>query len=219
MRGIVFDLDGLLVDTESSDFAAWERAYREHGHELPRDAWTARIGSDGSSFDPLAHLRALVGAGFDEIDVQRRRRAHRDALLARLAPMRGVTELLDAADAAGLATAVASSSERAWVRARLDEAGLAGRFRVLCCREDVPRVKPDPALYRKAVSELGIAPSRAIALEDSPNGVAAAVAAGLYCVAVPGPMTRGLDLSGAHLVLRSLADTSIEALVAAARVA
>lgn len=216
MRAIVFDLDGLLVDTESSDFAAWERAYREHGHELPRDAWTARIGSDGSPFDPLTHLRALVGAGFDEAAMQRRRRAYRDSLVGGLPPREGVTELLDAAEGAGLSTAVASSSERAWVRARLAEAGLADRFRVLCCREDVPCVKPDPALYRKAVTDLGVEPSSAIALEDSPNGVAAAVAAGLFCVAVPGPMTRDLDLSAAHLVLRSLAGTSLDDLIAAA---
>lgn len=216
MRAVVFDLDGLLVDTESPDFAAWECAYREHGFELPRDAWCARIGSDGARFDPLTHLRELVGAGFDECAMQQRRRAHRDALLEGLAPMQGVTGLLDAAERAGLATAVASSSEREWVIARLAGAGLAGRFRVLCCREDVPRVKPDPALYRKAVADLGVEPSHAIAFEDSPNGVAAAVAAGLFCVAVPGPMTRDLDLSAAHLVIDSLAGASLEDLITAA---
>ena len=80
MRAIVFDLDGLLIDTESSDFAAWQFAYRDHGFELPRDPWLARIGSDGSHFDPLAHLRDLVGASFDEASMQRRRRAFRDSL-------------------------------------------------------------------------------------------------------------------------------------------
>ena len=97
--------------------------------------------------------------------------------------------------------------------------GLFDCFRVRCCKEDVPRVKPDPALYRKAVSDLGLAPAEAIALEDSPNGVAAAVAAGLFCVAVPGPMTRDLDFSAAHLFVASLAETSLDELLSAARAA
>lgn len=210
MRAIVFDLDGVVVDTESTDFAAWDRAYRDHGHELPRDAWVSAIGSDGSRFDPLATLRALVGADFDEEHMQRRRRAHRDALIAELSTRPGVTGLLDEAERAGLATAVASSSEREWVEAHLSRVGLLRRFRLLRCKEDVPRVKPDPALYRAAVEALGVAPAEAVAIEDSPNGVAAAVAAGLFCIAVPGPMTRDLDLSAAHLQVASLVDTSLE---------
>ena len=77
MRAIVFDLDGIVVDTESTDFAAWERSYREHGQVLPRDAWVSAIGSDGSRFDPLVHLRGLVGEGLDESGMQRARRAYR----------------------------------------------------------------------------------------------------------------------------------------------
>ncbi len=216
MRAIVFDLDGVVVDTESTDFAAWERSYREHGLVLPRDAWVSAIGSDGSRFDPLVHLRELVGKGFDEAGMQRARRAYRDALTAKLAPLPGVVSLLDQADRAGLPAAVASSSEREWVEGHLGQAGLLRRFRLLCCKEDVVRVKPDPELYRAAVAGLGVLPAEAIAIEDSPNGVAAAVAAGLFCVAVPGPMTRGLDFSAAQLEVESLASTSLEAICAAA---
>ena len=216
MRAIVFDLDGVVVDTESTDFAAWERSYREHGQVLPRDAWVSAIGSDGSRFDPLVHLRELVGQGFDEAGMQRARRAHRDALTAKLAPLPGVVSLLDQADRAGLPAAVASSSEREWVEGHLGQAGLLRRFRLLRCKEDVVRVKPDPELYRAAVAGLGVSPAEAIAIEDSPNGVAAAVTAGLFCVAVPGPMTRGLDFSAAQLEVASLAETSLEAIRAAA---
>jgi HAD superfamily hydrolase (TIGR01509 family) len=216
MRAIVFDLDGVLVDTESTDFAAWDRAYRDHGQRLPRDAWVSAIGSDGSRFDPLLHLRELVGEGFDEDAMQRARRAHRDSLTAGLAPLPGVVELLDAADRAGLALAVASSSEREWVEGHLSNTGLRERFRLLRCKEDVPRVKPDPALYREAVAALEVAPREAVAIEDSPNGVAAAVEAGLFCVAVPGPMTRGLDFSRAQLCVSTLADTSLEEILTSA---
>lgn len=217
MRAIVFDLDGVLLDTESADFAAWKRAYREHGQVLPGDRWVAAIGSDETRFDPLAELRRLVGERFDEEAMQRARRAHRDALTARLRPCPGVVELLDAAERAGVATAVASSSERGWVEGHLDGLGLRHRFSVLRCREDVARVKPDPALYRAAVEALGVAPHEAVAIEDSPNGLAAAVEAGLFTVAVPGPMTRGLDFGAADLVLASLAEITLEALQARAR--
>jgi HAD superfamily hydrolase (TIGR01509 family) len=209
MRAIVFDLDGVVLDTESTDFAAWKRAYREHGHTLPADRWIEAIGSDGSRFDPLAELRRRVGAGFDEEAMQRARRAHRDSLVAKLRPLPGVVELLDQAEHAGVATAVASSSEREWVEGHLEVLGIRERFHVLRCKEDVARVKPDPALYREAVEALGVAPSQAIAIEDSPNGLAAALAAGLFTVAVPGPMTRGLDFSAADLMLASLAETSL----------
>ena len=212
MRAIVFDLDGVVLDTESTDFAAWKRAYREHGQVLPADRWIEAIGSDGSRFDPLLELRRRLGPALDEEAMQRARREHRDGLIARLSALPGVVELLDQADAAGVVTAVASSSERAWVELHLSTLGLRQRFSVLRCKEDVARVKPDPALYRTAVEALGVAPGDAVAIEDSPNGLAAARAAGLFCVAVPGPMTRGLDFSAAHLVLRSLADTSLAAL-------
>lgn len=213
MRAVVFDLDGVIVDTESTDFAAWDHTYRQHGLVLPRDRWLEAIGSDGSRFDPLAHLRERLGARLDEAAMQRERRAHRDALNEELAPRPGVAPLVAEAERAGLLTAVASSSEREWVEAHLARVGLRERFRLLRCREDVARVKPDPALYRDAVAALGVAPPEAIAIEDSPNGVAAAVAAGLYCVAVPGPMTRGLDFSAADLVLGSLAETCLDELV------
>ena len=115
--------------------------------ELPRAEWVARIGSDGRGFDPLAHLASLVGEGFDGEAFQAARRTCRDALLADLRPMEGVRELLDAADRRGLSRAVASSSEREWVDARLEGAGLRPRFEVLRCADDVSRVKPDPDLY------------------------------------------------------------------------
>jgi beta-phosphoglucomutase-like phosphatase (HAD superfamily) len=96
------------------------------------------------------------------------------------------------------------------VEARLAHAGLDGRFEALRCADDVPRVKPDPDLYLAALAALDAEPAHAIAFEDSPNGVAAATAAGLFCVAVPGPMTRGLDFGRAHVVVGSLAEVRLE---------
>ena len=213
VSALVFDLDGLLLDTETADFAGWQRVYEEHGVELPRDRWQSAIGSDGSRFDPAQYLTANVPQ-LDWDELQRRRRAHRDALLLELAPNPGVLERLGEARGRGLKLAVASSSEREWVERHLAHLGIRERFEALRCREDVAKVKPDPGLYVAAAAALGTTPESCVAFEDSPNGVHAAVAAGMRCVAVPGPMTRGLDFSRAHLELASLADLALDAILA-----
>jgi putative hydrolase of the HAD superfamily len=138
----------------------------------------------------------------------------RERLLTGLAACAGVPERIAEARARGLALAVASSSERAWVEGHLTRLGLREHFSAIRCREDVPRVKPDPTLYRSALAAIGVAPEHAVAFEDSPNGVAAAVAAGMRCVAIPGPMTRSLRFDAAHLELSSLAELSLDEILA-----
>ena len=110
---------------------------------------------------------------------------------SRFAPREGVTELIAEAKEAGLALAVASSSTFAWVNGHLDRLGLLSSFDALCTRDDVEETKPNPALYQLAVERLGVEPQEAFAIEDSPNGVTAAKAAGLRCVAAPEPAHRG----------------------------
>jgi beta-phosphoglucomutase-like phosphatase (HAD superfamily) len=99
------------------------------------------------------------------------------------------------------------------VEGHLTRLGLRQAFAVIRCADDVPRVKPDPALYRAVVEAAGVRPEDALALEDSPNGVLAAKRAGLTCVAVPNPLTARLDLGGADLLLASLADVPLAALL------
>jgi HAD superfamily hydrolase (TIGR01509 family) len=213
IRALVFDFDGLILDTESVVYHSWEHVYREHDVALPMDLWLGAIGSDDSSYDPLAYLLAHR----PELDVDglhARRRAHRDVLLGALEPAPGVIARLDEAAARGLRLAVASSSEPEWVQGHLERVGLHTRFALLRCREDVARVKPDPALYRSAAEALGVDAGEAVAFEDSPHGVAAARAAGMRCVAVPGPMTSGLDFEDAQLCLSSLAEQNLDEILA-----
>ena len=210
---LVFDLDGLILDTESVVYASWESAYRRHGVALPLDLWHRAIGSDETHFEPLSYLLERR-PGLDVEALHAGRRAVRDELLARLTPCEGVLERIAEARAHGLRLAVASSSERSWVEHHLDRLELRLHFSALRCREDVVRVKPDPALYRGALEALGVEPEHAVAFEDSPNGVAAAVAAGMRCVAIPGPMTRGLSFAAAHLCLASLAELPLDEILA-----
>jgi len=211
-RALVFDFDGLVLDTETCVYEAWRCIYAEHGLRLPLDRWCEAIGSDHSGFDPFEELRARVGPSLDVAEMQRRRREHRDALLSRMSPMPGVGPRLSEARARGLGVAIASSSPRAWVAGHLARLALAHHFEVLATADEVARVKPAPDLFQCAVSALQVRPAEAIALEDSPNGVAAAKAAGLRCVAVPGPMTRHLAFEQADLVIDSLAEVSLSEL-------
>lgn len=213
IRALIFDLDGTVVDTESPIFDAWEKVYRDHGQVLPRDIWTTRLGTDGRGFDPMQHLEELVARPLDQEKLKRDRIEHRDAMLADLPPREGVAELVRAASDAGLALAVASSSPEYWVDGNLSRLGLRPYFQVLRCREHVARTKPDPALFEVAASALGVDPTEAIAIEDSPNGVTSAVAAGTFCVAVPGPMTAGLAFDHAHRCLSTLGGMTLDALI------
>jgi len=118
------------------------------------------------------------------------------------------TQIADA-QRLGLALGVASSSTTQWVHGHLRRLNLIHHFQTLCTREDVAEVKPDPELYALAVSRLGVEPHEAVALEDSPNGIASAKAAGLFCVAIPNPLTAGMSLSAADIRVPSLTVLSL----------
>jgi HAD superfamily hydrolase (TIGR01509 family) len=213
---IVFDFDGLILDTEVPVYDAWQELYVEHGQALPLEKWAECIGT-ADTFDPCADLAQLVGRALDAEALRRRHRARSDVLIASQRVLPGVVERLDEARALGLTLGVASSSGRAWVEGHLARLGLLDRFHAIRCAGDVPRVKPDPALYRAVLEATGVRAADAVALEDSPNGVLAAKRAGLACVAVPNALTAGLDLGGADLRLSSLAEAPLITLLARLR--
>ena len=204
IRALVFDFDGLVVDTESPAYASWQEIYSEHGHELTIAAWADAIGTIGG-FDPVAHLEELHEAPLDG-DALRAQRLPRHMELTDAEPVRpGVQAYLDEARVLGLAVAIASSNAGEWVHSHLERVGLSqGWAAIECADGDAGVAKPEPHLYEAVLSKLGITGAEAIALEDSPNGIAAAKAAGMFCVAVPNPVTVNLRLFGADVVLPSL---------------
>jgi HAD superfamily hydrolase (TIGR01509 family) len=202
IRALVFDFDGLILDTEVPIFQAWAELYAEHGVELELALWQSIIGTD--SFDPVAELERRLGRTLDWAVIDERRRQRRDELQALEAVRPGILDWLAEAKRLGLPVGIASSSPRQWVVDHLDRLGLVDQFSCIRCRDDVGEAKPSPASYRAVLDYFGVAPSEGLAVEDSVHGVAAAKAAGMRCVAVPGPLTRGMDFSGADLVLDSL---------------
>jgi HAD superfamily hydrolase (TIGR01509 family) len=215
VRAFLFDFDGLLLDTELASRAGWQLLYREHGHELPTDLWATVVGTTHAPFDPMAHLEELVGEPLEREALNERRYAHEMALIEAEELRPGIAEYLAAAKRHGLRRAIVSSSTREWVEMHLQRLEEAVGWDAICTADrDPTRAKPSPTLYLEALDALGVTADEAVAFEDSPNGVLAAKAAGVFCVAVPNEVTRdlGLEEAGADLVLDSLADLSPEAL-------
>jgi HAD superfamily hydrolase (TIGR01509 family) len=210
IKALIFDFDGLIMDTETPEVEAWQEVYAAYGQEFPLDIWVrAVVGATTAHFDPALHLARLTGQRLDAQALHERTRAVRLARQALLPPRPGVTALIQQAKALGLRRAIASSSPHAWVEGYLRQSGLLSEFEAVLCREDVPRVKPYPDLFLAALQALALKPEEALALEDSPNGVLAAKRAGLRVVAVPNPVTERGDFTAADLKLRSLADMSL----------
>ena len=208
LRALIFDFDGLIVDTESSSLAAVQEAYRRHGHELPSDQWRQCV---GTTVDPYDHLQRLVGPEVDLTAVRAELEVRHRAEVAELGPRPGVVELVTAAAATGLRLAVASSSSRRWVEGHLERIGALRAFHAVRCRDDVRQTKPAPDVYLAALEALGVSASQAVAFEDSPNGVRAATTAGIYTVAVPNGVTRGWPFDHADRVIDSLHGVTVQA--------
>ena len=215
IRALLFDFDGLLVDTETTALASWQEIYREHGHELPLARWAAIVGTIGG-FDPYEHLVELAGPL--ERDAILARQSERELALAEIEALRpGVLEYLEGAHALGLATAIVSSSSRTWIDRHLARLERAEQFDAIVTADgDRERAKPRPTLYLEALERLAVTAEEGIAFEDSPNGVRAAMAAGLFCVAVPNGVTLSLGLDEADLVVESLAELALQTLLARA---
>ena len=181
----VFDMDGLMFDTERLAVDAWIRAGAEAGFELSRSVIEGAVGLDREG--TRAVLAAAYGPDlpYDAIRARRLELAARQIAVHGVPVKEGLFELLRFLRGKGFLLAVATSTDRARVAKLLDGAGVAGFFQAVVCGDEVLRNKPDPEIYRSAAAKLGVAPERCIALEDSPSGIAAAHGAGMLPIMVP----------------------------------
>jgi HAD superfamily hydrolase (TIGR01509 family) len=219
IRSLIFDFDGLILDTEVPEFRAWQEIFQRHGCELPLATWAACIGTSSTAFDPYAYLETLLGRTVDRDAMRAQWRQRRDELLALETVLPGVQDYLVDATRMGFQLGVASSSSRAWVSGHLARLGLLPHFTSIQCADDVQTTKPNPAAYQAVLAALNVLPGEAIALEDSPNGILAAKRAGLFCVAVPNGLTRHLPLDRADMQLASLATMPLARLLVTLRAA
>jgi HAD superfamily hydrolase (TIGR01509 family) len=208
VAAVVFDFDGLLMDTESVMLASWQYEWRQHGLELDVSTFWVNHGGDVTE-DRYLRLATAVGPTYDRDTSHARRVAHRDALISRLGLRPGIGAWLRDAQAAGLRLAVASSSPGQWVRTLLAGVGAEGGFSTFACGDEVAAPKPSPAVYLLALDRLGVPAGKAVAVEDSPHGAAAAKAAGMRCIAIPNPHVPPESFVAADLVLASAAELSL----------
>ena len=214
IRALIFDFDGLLVETELPIFQAWQRIYREHGHELPVDQWMTTLGTASATFDPFDDLQQRAGSALDRASIDQLEHDYYRELSTLQTLLPGVDEYVRDARQLGLKVGIASSSTRTWVEEHLERLSIGpSAWDAIVCREDVARTKPDPALYLESLRRLQASPAQAIAFEDSINGIRAARAAGIFCVAVPGQMTTRQDLGLANLRLSSLSEMPVRELL------
>ena len=212
IRALIFDFDGLILDTEEPVYRSWREVYKAHGVELPFDLWVQIVGSTTATFHPQHHLEEQLGRPLPQ-EVLDRRIERRTELVLEQALLPGVADHIAAARSLGLKLGVATSSTTDWVKGHLERLGILDSFDCVRSRDDVANAKPAPDLYLAVLECLGVGPLQAIAIEDSPNGIAAAKSAGLRCVAVPNSITSRLDLSEADLVVGSLADVTLAELL------
>jgi HAD superfamily hydrolase (TIGR01509 family) len=207
-KAVIFDFDGLLMDTETTLLSSWQHEWRQWGLELDPHSFFAEHGGDVNA-ERAALLAEAVGARYDA-DVSRRRRLAYRAELQRVLDLNeGIRGWLSEARDLSVRLAVASSSSVAWLQENLARAGVLDRFEVLAGGDEVSNHKPDPGVYTLALERLDLPPSHTVAVEDTAHGVDAAKAAGMRCVAIPNPYVDPAAVQHAHLVLRSAADLSL----------
>lgn len=205
VSAIIFDFDGTIIDTESTQFSTVQDEFRRHGLEYDLDAFRAVVGrADGRHWSD--ELQDIIGAQANIEEIKSRRmQAHHDLIkTTELRP--GVTDLMTRAERLDRTLAVASSSPSSWVERHLTDRGLVDRFRHIATRDHVERAKPWPDVFLAAADAIEIDPSQCLVIEDSHNGVVAAKAAGMTVVAVPNQITANSDFSQADLLIDSLAD-------------
>lgn len=211
IRALVFDFDGLILDTESALIAAYADIHQVHGVPFDQALLLHSVGQVEDAFDPWHAFAKHADRVALETERRRRNRERNDHLP--LLP--GVLALLDTARFHGLRVGLASNSRHEHCEHHLARLKLLDRFEFLACREDAASPKPEPDLYRLVLQHFGLRGHEAIAFEDSSAGVLAAKRAHLWAVAVPNATTALHDFSRADLRLDSLAERTLDQLVTA----
>ena len=204
IKAIIFDFDGTIIDTETAWFIAFRDAYQEYGVELSLEKYSECLGTSLHSFNPYTYLSTHHNISIN-LDEFRNYVQKKHSEMMKKEPIRpGVLAYLQTAKAAGIKIGLATSSDRAWIDKYVDLLGIGAYFDCYCTADTVKNVKPDPELYLQALDKLNVSANEAIAIEDSPNGARAAVAAGLHTVVIKNTITKQLPFSTGHHTIQSL---------------
>ena len=209
LKALIFDFDGLILDTETPEVDIWTNIYAEHGFDFPFNDWVQTVGGYGvSNFDAAEHLSLLSQGRLDPASLRARHSQESLANIHAQSTLPGVMDMIRNAKSHGMKLAIASSSKHAWVDGHTKRLGIFDHFDRVICSDDVGvgRTKPNPDLFLLALDQLQVQRNEAVVFEDSPNGVKAANRAGVFVVAVLNPLTSRLNVEGANMTLRSMSE-------------
>lgn len=212
IKAVIFDFDGTIVDTESLWYEVFKQILSEdYGFELNLEDFAKGIGTtDDILFNYIdSKLGIQINRESVQVKTEKAFQSQRDILILR----EGIQDLIEKCIEKGLKLGVASSSGREWVKHYLDHFGIEGHFQTIKTKEDVEKVKPDPALYIKALEEMGVDPEESLAIEDSVNGSIAAVQAGMHCAAVPNDVTHFLSFHEKVMRYKAFSEIPIDELI------
>ncbi len=215
IRAVVFDLDGLMVDSESLFFRTAVQLLGRRGKQFTHDLMCRMLGLRGPEGIEVMKREHALDESSESLAAEAREIFY-ELMPTELRTMPGLATLLDCVEQADLPKAVATSSTRAYTERVLDQFALRPRFEFLLTAADVTHGKPDPEIYRLAASRHRVAPAEVLVLEDSPVGLAAAKAAGAFCVVIPSAYTPHADWSAADVIADRLDAADLLRLIAPA---
>lgn len=207
IKGLIFDFDGLILDTETPVYQSWQEIYRNFNQELNIHDYAKCLGSSVLRFNPLIHLENLIGHPIDKPFWRSFQQKREMEFLADQPLLPGILDFLNLANNI-YRMGIASSSDRAWVTSHLQRFNLTHFFNLIVSADEVSNVKPAPDLFITALGGLNLTPKEVVVFEDSPNGIRAAQTAGIFCVAVPNNISSQLDVSFADYHLSSFDKTN-----------
>lgn len=194
IRALAFDFDGIILDSETLDYEAWQEVFQRHGCSLDEERWRENVGVVAPVFDVGAHLAELTQRPELAQSAQAAKEEAFFERLYRLPALPGIEKTMMEARENGLAVGVASNSKHDWVDPHLERLGLLPHLQGVSCRDDVEQGKPEPDVYQNLCRLLGTLPEETVALEDSETGCLAAEAAGCRVVWIPNRATRAMQL-------------------------
>lgn len=214
IKAVIFDFDGLIVDTETAWYESYKQVSAAYGVDLKIEVWGQCVGASFEHFDPLDYIVEHANRLIDRDEFKREADAQFAIIMEGKGLRPGVEMYLAEAKRTGLRIGLASSSNRVWVESYLNKFNIRSYFEVVNTSDDVERIKPAPDLYEKTLHELDVKGTEAVAFEDSMHGMIAAKAAGAYCVVVPNNVTSHMEFTGSDGRLSSMAEKELNAVLA-----
>lgn len=212
IKAVIFDFDGTIIDTETAWYKVFKDAYEKYGVDLSLTTYSQCLGTSLQTFNPYTYLSTHHAIPIDLDEFRAMILQNYEKLIEQESMRPGILNLLQEAKAAGLKIGIASSSHRDWIDKFVEKLNIGDYFECYCTADTVSNVKPDPELYLQALEQLGVKANEAIAIEDSPNGARAAVAAGLHTVVIKNTLTKQLPFSQGHYTIESLEHNGLQEL-------